>query len=74
MDRAFPIYILYKRGEFSQFSFHIFSFTMQSFEREEKANGGIQFVLKESTKYVKGQYAIKLSFYKGKVYLHIQGK
>ena len=47
---------------------------MQSFEREEKANGGIQFVPKESTKYVKGQYAIQLSFYKGKVYLHIQGK
>lgn len=47
---------------------------MQSFEREEKPNGGVQFVLKESAKYVKGQYAIQLSFYKGEVYLHFQGR
>ncbi|XP_062584578.1 uncharacterized protein LOC134246262 [Saccostrea cucullata] len=44
----------------------------QSFEREDKSNGTIQFVLKESTKYQRGQYAIQLSYYKGKVYLHLQ--
>lgn len=47
---------------------------MQSFEKEEKSNGNVQFVLKESTRYVRGQYAIQLSYYKGKVYLHLQGK
>nr|XP_011418019.2 uncharacterized protein LOC105321452 [Crassostrea gigas] len=45
---------------------------MQSFEKEEKSNGNVQFVLKESTRYVRGQYAIQLSYYKGKVYLHLQ--
>lgn len=44
----------------------------QMFEREDKSNGSIQFLLKESTKYKKGQYAIQLSYYKGKVYLHFQ--
>ncbi|XP_062609454.1 uncharacterized protein LOC134271238 [Saccostrea cucullata] len=44
----------------------------QMFEREAKSNGSIQFLLKESTKYQKGQYAIQLSYYKGKVYLHLQ--
>lgn len=46
----------------------------QMFEREDKSNGSVQFLLKESTKYQKGQYAIQLSYYKGKVYLHLQGK
>jgi hypothetical protein len=46
----------------------------QSFEREDKANGTIQFMVKESTQYQKGQYAIQLSYFKGKVYLHFQGK
>ncbi|XP_052694500.1 uncharacterized protein LOC128172795 [Crassostrea angulata] len=45
---------------------------MQSFEKEEKSNGNVQFVLKESTRYARGQYAIKPSYYKGKVYLHLQ--
>ncbi|XP_062614627.1 uncharacterized protein LOC134276380 isoform X2 [Saccostrea cucullata] len=44
----------------------------QSFEREDKSNGTTQFVLKESTRYQRGQYAIQLSYYKGKVYLHLQ--
>uniref|UniRef100_K1PT92 Uncharacterized protein n=1 Tax=Magallana gigas TaxID=29159 RepID=K1PT92_MAGGI len=39
---------------------------MQSFEKEEKSNGNVQFVLKESTRYARGQYAIQLSYYKGK--------
>uniref|UniRef100_A0A8W8MJT2 Uncharacterized protein n=1 Tax=Magallana gigas TaxID=29159 RepID=A0A8W8MJT2_MAGGI len=39
---------------------------MQSFEKEEKSNGNVQFVLKESTRYARGQYAIKPSYYKGK--------
>lgn len=46
----------------------------QMFEREDKSNGSVQFLLKESSKYQKGQYAIQLIFYKGKVYLHLQGK
>uniref|UniRef100_A0A8W8ML09 Uncharacterized protein n=1 Tax=Magallana gigas TaxID=29159 RepID=A0A8W8ML09_MAGGI len=45
---------------------------MQSFEKEEKSNGNVQFVLKESTRYARGQYAIQLSYYKGEVYLHLQ--
>ncbi|XP_052691897.1 uncharacterized protein LOC128169904 [Crassostrea angulata] len=45
---------------------------MQSFEKDEKSNGNVQFVLKESTRYARGQYAIKLSYYNGKVYLHLQ--
>lgn len=28
----------------------------QMFEREDKSNGSVQFLLKESTKYQKGQY------------------
>lgn len=46
----------------------------QMFEREDKNNGSIQFLLKESTKYQKGQYAIQLSYYKCNVYLHLLGK
>ncbi|XP_061171011.1 uncharacterized protein LOC133180530 [Saccostrea echinata] len=45
---------------------------MQTFEKEEKSNGSIQFVLKESNKYVRGQYAVQMSYYRGKVYLHLQ--
>nr|XP_022297863.1 uncharacterized protein LOC111107143 [Crassostrea virginica]XP_022297864.1 uncharacterized protein LOC111107143 [Crassostrea virginica] len=44
----------------------------QLFEREDKPNGAIQFILKESRAYQKGQYAIQMSYYRGKVYLHFQ--
>ena len=46
----------------------------QMFEREDKSNGSVQFLLKESSNYQRGQYATQLSFYEGKVYLHLQGK
>lgn len=52
----------------------IIIFMAQIFEREDKINGRIQFLLKESTKYQNGQYVIQLSYCKGKVYLHLQGK
>ena len=46
----------------------------QMFENEDKSNGSVQSLLKESSKYQRGQYAIQLSFYKDKVYLHLQCK
>lgn len=45
------------------------------FETELSPDGETpQFTLKESDQYRKGHYALQMTFFRGKVYIHVQGK
>lgn len=45
------------------------------FETELSPDGETpQFTLKESDQYRKGHYAFQMTFSRGKVYIHVQGK
>lgn len=56
------------------YSANMASTSMPKFETEISPDGETpQFTLKESDQYCKGHYALQMTYFRGKVYLHLQG-